>query len=103
MIAEIAVEVHCVEPRWVQLENSKYRIYLNNELLTERDWVWDRHIYINELIVAELAPKEQHIINVEVIKSKPEYLTKLDLRNFYISDVEYTHEIHSDSVSFTIA
>ena len=103
MIADIAVEVHCVEPSWVQMENSKYRIYLDGELLTERDWVWDQNTYINEHIIAEISPNDTHRINVEVIKSKPEHLTKLDLKNFYISEVAYTHELHSNSVSFAIA
>ena len=102
----MCVEVHCIQPSWVQLENSRYRIYLDDELMTERDWVWDQSIYINEHLLADILPDTAHTIKVEVIKSNPSHLTELVFRNFLVEDVPqdtYTHEIHRDTVSFSIA
>jgi hypothetical protein len=106
MLVDMCVEVHCIQPSWVQLENSRYRIYLDNELMTERDWVWDQNIYINEHLLADILPNTAHTIKVEVIKSNPAHLTELVFRNFLVEDVlhdTYTHEIHRDTLSFSIA
>ena len=47
----------------------RYRIYVDNNLLTERDFVWPGHeIYIKENILVNLEPG-QHNLTVEQINS----------------------------------
>ena len=60
MIYELGIEVHCFRPTWVYEENNtqytnpSYRIYINNDLVIERNWVWtDTHV-ITENILVEL-------------------------------------------------
>lgn len=43
----------------------RYRVYLDNELMTERDFIWPGHeIYIKERILANLKPGP-HKVRVE--------------------------------------
>jgi hypothetical protein len=47
-------EVHCYRPSWAtqfsisKFFNSRYRIYVNDNLITERSWVWDNNIFLDE-------------------------------------------------------
>lgn len=100
----IDVEIHCLQPRWVADENSKYRIYLNDELLTERDWIWSQDIYIREHIEVEVEKGLMHNIRVEVIKSNPMYLTQLALRNLIVNGAQQDdRDGHRDNLSFMLA
>ena len=63
---QISLEVHCLGPSWVQTERNRYRLYVNNEMLVERDWIWPTHQYLNENIWADITPE---ILNT--IKLKP--------------------------------
>jgi hypothetical protein len=42
----ITVEVHALQPRWIYIEQPKYRLYVNNDLITERTWIWDLNTFI---------------------------------------------------------
>jgi hypothetical protein len=106
MTSQITVEVHCLQPRWVADEKSKYRIYIDDELLTERTWIWDQNTYIKEHINAEITPIDTHTVRVDVIKCYNENLTQLILDNLIVNDISigsYTHETRRDTVSFSIA
>lgn len=56
----LAVEIHCQLSIWAKfyIENPKYsgyvdpiyRIYLNQDLITERTWIWDNNIFLDENI-----------------------------------------------------
>ncbi len=81
----VDVEVHCLQPRWVSDEHSRYRLYIDDELLTERDWIWSQDNYIHESIIVELTRGTTHSVRVEVIKSNPTYLTQLALRNLNVN------------------
>jgi hypothetical protein len=84
----ISVEIHCLEPRWVEQEQSKYRLYLDDEMLTERDWVWTQDTLIREYLVVEVSQGFTHTIRVDVIKVKPSYLTKLALKNLTVDEIK---------------
>lgn len=49
-------EVHCQQPSWVKKYldmkhfESRYRIYVNEDLITERNWSWDNNILLSENI-----------------------------------------------------
>ena len=59
---KIHVNVHCSRPEWVfqprnkDFLNTSYRLYLNNELMIERSWVWGDSNFIKEEILVDLPP-----------------------------------------------
>lgn len=62
-IVQLAVDVNCdsSEP------NSIYRVFVNNDLYTERTWIWPSYqIFIREHLVAEL-PAGQHQVRIEKV------------------------------------
>ena len=103
METTISVEFHCLQPRWVQTENSKYQIYIDDELMAERDWIWDQSIYVNEHMIADISPGVSHTVRVDVIKSKREYLTQLGLNNLIVNNTpQNSWDGHRDNLSFMI-
>lgn len=51
----LKVEIHVYKPNWVikqgnlAYHDSRYRIYINNDLITERNWIW-HNIFLIENI-----------------------------------------------------
>jgi hypothetical protein len=74
----ITVEVHCRRPVWAvhhweeRYRDNHYRIYINNDLITERTWIWDESIYLKEHLWANLTPIDSHSIRLEPITYMPE-------------------------------
>lgn len=102
-VTYLDVEVHCLQPRWVADEGSKYRLYLNDELLTERDWIWSKDTYIHENMIVEVPKGLMHTVRVEVIKSNPTHITQLALRNLNVNGVRNdTSDGHRDNLSFML-
>jgi hypothetical protein len=71
-------------------QQLKYRLYVDNDLLTERDFKWPCHkVYIKENILVNLEPGTHHIrvetigngtinaknITVDGVVSLPEFIT----------------------------
>ena len=87
----ITVEVHCQQPPWAinhwedRYRDSRYRIYVNNDLITERSWVWDNSTYLKEDLWANITPEGTHSIKLEPITHIPEQ-AKFDLLNFNVVD-----------------
>ena len=102
-ITTLDVEVHCLQPRWVADEHSKYRLYLDGELLTERDWIWSQENYIQENMIVEFDQTASHTLSIDVIKTDPSYLTQLALRNLHINGQrrDNTNGL-SDTLTFTL-
>ena len=104
MVTVLSVEVHCLQPRWVEQENSKYRLYIDDELLTERNWIWNQSTYIVEHMVVDLEQNSSHTIKVEVIKTNPSYLTQLGLNNLIVNEhAQDCLDGTSNSLSFVVA
>lgn len=81
----LRVQVHCLQPNWVEHENSRYRLYVNDDLITERTWIWPVNNYIEEEILVEVAEHESHIVRLETILDNPRSLTQFGLQNFYVN------------------
>jgi len=82
----IKVQVYCVVSKsWISYEQNKYRLYLDNDLLTERTWIWSGDIAINEIIWTNLIENSKHIIKIDPIMS-PRSVIKFGLRNLTIDD-----------------
>ena len=62
----IEVDVLC---DW-QVEPQAYRLYINDDLYTERTYIWHNpNQWVREIIVAELAPGH-HTIKIQSVDSK---------------------------------
>lgn len=100
----ITVQVHALQPRWIDHEKPKYRIYVNDDLMTERTWGWDQQTYIEETLWAELASGISHTVRLELIKSNPFDLAQFGLQNLTVNEKHYPdHGGHRSELSFILA
>lgn len=68
---------------YARFGNPRYRVYVNNDLLTERDFSWPSHeVYIKENIEVRL-PAGTHNLRVEEIGSAG----KIRLKNITVDGV----------------
>jgi hypothetical protein len=81
----LRVQVHCLQPNWIRHENSRYRLYVNDDLITERTWIWDMNTYIEESLLVDVSEQISHIIRLETILDNPHSLTQFGLQNFYVN------------------
>jgi hypothetical protein len=100
---EITVQVHALQPRWIEHEQPKYRLYVNEDLITERTWIWDSDTYIEESIVIEVPSGVNHNIRLDLIKSKPMDLSQFGLQNLKINGwPKPDHGGHRSELSFIL-
>jgi hypothetical protein len=103
METNIKIQIHALQPRWIELEQARYRLYVNNDLITERTWTWDIDTVIEENVCVNVAPKVNHSIRLECIKVEKGHLTQLGLRNFSLNGIEFPdHGGHRDELSFIL-
>jgi hypothetical protein len=71
-----------VKATWHDMPPPVYRIYVDNDLITERDFVWPGHeIYIKENLVCDLKPGT-HVLRVENASKHGEFkLNRLRIDN----------------------
>ena len=98
----LTVEVHCLKPSWVNHENNKYRIYVNDDLLTERTWIWELNTLINENIWVIIPATSANTVRLEqIIQDKS--VAQFALRNIRVIDTPFTSEQINDlTISFTL-
>jgi len=79
----ISVDVYCdwkdEPPRYIRdilcdypprREPPRYRVYIDDYLLTERAYIWDnKELYVREHIVVEL-PNGKHYVKIQPVKPK---------------------------------
>ena len=74
------VQVLCdVKCTWEGLP-PVYRVYVNDELFTERTWTWDDNYYLEEMIQIE-ADAGKYQIHYELV---PPHLATLTVNNFRV-------------------
>lgn len=83
----LKVEVHCLQPGWVSYEKNKYRLYVNNEMLTERSWIWNTNTIINEDIWVNLSPNIVNTIRIDPILDPINSIVKFSLENLKVNDM----------------
>jgi hypothetical protein len=60
MLFEISFDINCRRPLWVlthrdiDYARAGYRVYVNDDLIVERDWIWDNKIYLRENILVDI-------------------------------------------------
>jgi hypothetical protein len=71
-------EVHCFRPPWARLNvnlkyvDSKYRIYINNDLIVERSWVWNNNIFLKEDVWITTDQDREYMLELEPVVFIPE-------------------------------
>lgn len=105
-VHQIDIDILCDIPSWVQdhhdleFQDTKYRIYVDDDLLTERDWDLGNNLYVKERMWIHSDKDQEHIFRlVPVIKSKTQ--AKFTLRNFMIDEKEHTQYPGDLDIKFT--
>lgn len=98
---EISIEVHCDSPQWADKENSYYRLYIDNELLTERTWIWNCRTYIKENVVVNIEHAQQHKIRLETVYNQPQASAKFRLDNLLVNHIPFASN-EPDLISFQV-
>ena len=108
----LAVELWGQIPKWQELLYSKitksgvipksymepkYRIYINDNLITERDWVWKNNILINENIWIYGEYDTDYILQLEPILFVPDQAT-FKFKNFRVLNHDLTLNFIEDTV-----
>ena len=63
-----SVQVQCdVFCKW-DGEDTRYRVYVNDELFTERSWIWGGEEYYLEEVITIEAPPGQYEIKYELLE-----------------------------------
>ena len=74
-LVQITADIHCT---WEGL-NPSYRLYVNDELFTERTWIWDQ-FYLEETVSIEAEPGDFHL-RWELV---PPHLAHLEVTNMRV-------------------
>ena len=86
---KILVKISCDHPSWVEnypkLLPSIYRLYINNDLLTERTWRYGNHNALHEEIYAKLKFDDVYTLRIEPVVKNPAQA------KFTISDFNTPH------------
>lgn len=67
METHITVQVQCLKPSWVNYENNNYRLFVNDDLVTERTWIWGLDTVIEENIQLDVDPGTAVTLRLEPI------------------------------------
>jgi len=88
----LKVQVYCLKPKWVNFEKNKYRLYVNEDMLTERSWIWDIKTFIDENIWVELEANKLHRIKIVPILDPMNSFAKFAIKNLRINGNLYQSE-----------
>ena len=91
----MSVDIYCDNSHG---KHPYYRLWVDNELLTERTWVWPTYeIFIQENIEVDIEPGEHHI-RIDNCGSK----TNFDLKNLIVDGTPLQAVTSHQDLSFTI-
>lgn len=98
----LTVEVHCLQPRWIAHEKARYRIYVDDDLITERIWIWDQDTIIEENFTVDVSPNLNHAVRIECIKFNRGDLAQFGFKKFYINSKLKADYDYKDTCSFVL-
>ena len=99
----LRVQVQCLQPGWIEHDNSSYRLYVDDDLITERTWIWNINTVIEEDLLVDVTPGELHQVRIDTILNKPRDLAQFGLRNFFVNGwPKPDHGGHRTQLSFMI-
>jgi|LauGreDrversion4_1035100.scaffolds.fasta_scaffold480534_1 hypothetical protein len=82
----IKVQVHCLKPSWVVAEKHRYRLYINDDMLTERSWIWGINTVIDEDIWVNIPPDTTNLIKLEPVLNPVNSMAKFGLMNMLVNN-----------------
>jgi len=101
-------EVHCQRPPWgminpaAKFNDSRYRIYIDNNLITERSWVWDNNIFLCENMWIHSENNKKYTVKLEPVVCIPEQ-AKFRINNLKILNSNADiNMIDEQQVNFTL-
>ena len=101
-------EVHCRRPPWgiinsdAKFNDSRYRIYIDNNLITERSWVWDNNIFLCENMWIHGENNKKYTVKLEPVVCIPEQ-AKFRINNLKILNSNADiNMIDEQQVNFTL-
>ena len=84
----LKVQVQLLQPKWVERSViNHYRLYVNDNLITERTWIWNFDTVINENIWVDVPSHVSHIIRLESVVD-PRSIAQFGLRNFFVNNCQ---------------
>ena len=99
----LKVQVHCLRPSWVDFENNKYRLYVDNDMITERSWIWNTKTLLDENIWVELELDTEHLIKIVPVLDPINSFVKFTLKNLRINNnLYYTENEEQLELSFRL-
>jgi len=92
-----SVQVQCdVYCKW-DSNDTRYRLYINDELFTERSWIWNgKDYYLEEIITIE-APPGHYKIKYELLEPTG---SKLKIKNMQVTSKNAI--LHEDQTTLEI-
>ena len=92
-----SVQVQCdVYCKW-DGSDTRYRLYVNDELFTERSWIWNGKDYYLEEVIAIEAPPGLYKIRYELLEPSG---SKLKIKNMRVASKNAA--IHEDQITLEI-
>ena len=92
-----SVQVHCdVYCKW-DGNDTRYRLYVNDELFTERSWIWSGKDYYLEEVISIEAPPGLYKIRYELLEPTG---SKLKIRKIRVTSKNAA--IHEDQITLEI-
>ena len=99
----LKVQVHCLRPSWVDFENNKYRLYVDNDMITERSWIWNTKTLLDENIWVKLELDTEHSIKIVPVLDPINSFVKFTLKNLRINNnLYYTENEEQLELSFKL-
>ena len=89
-LVKVTMDVYCQRK---SDENPGYRVFVNNDLLTERTWIWPAYeVYIKENLIVDLDSKNNKI-ELKSIGIDP---SNIIFRNVTVNDVVQLETAHGN-------
>ena len=108
MKTNIRVEVHrlplptdiTLSPNYLkQIINPIYRLYVDDDLITERNWIWDYNIVIDENLYIDTEIGSSYTIKVECLKFQPK---SFELKNLRVNGSVVSDQTDLTKLRFTM-
>ena len=94
MLVKISFDIECHRPLWVvarkytEYARAVYRVCVDDDLITERDWIWEEKFYLNENIIVNIESNLVHTLKILPVTFIKNYTTYI-IRNLTIEDTVF--------------
>lgn len=108
-LVELSFNVHCYKPPWStnhrdkKISTSAYRIYVDDDLITERTWLWCNDTVIVETLLVDINPEQGHNLKIEPVTYIPEQAT-FKISNFtFLNCQGQINSVNAVEIYFVLA